>query len=51
LGHTFENKKMRYTIEGKYITPGLANGGTPVKFNGIDGHGAWGVYLSIFRKF
>lgn len=51
LGHTFENKKMRYTIEGKYITPGIENGGTPVKFNGVGGQGAWGVYLSVTRKF
>lgn len=51
LGHTFENKKMRYTIEAKYIDPFSSNQGVPVQFNGIGGMGSWGVYLSIFRKF
>ncbi|WMX17423.1 MULTISPECIES: hypothetical protein [unclassified Aureispira] len=51
LGHTFENKKMRYTIEGKYIAPGISNMGTPLKFNGVDGYGSWGVYISVYRKF
>ncbi|BDS11341.1 hypothetical protein [Aureispira anguillae] len=51
LGHTFENKKMRYTIEGKYIAPTISNMGTPLHFNGIDGRGSWGVYVSIYRKF
>lgn len=51
LGHTFENKKMRYTIEGKYIAPTISNMGTPLQFNGIDGKGSWGLYISIHRKF
>ena len=51
LGHTFENKKMRYTLEAKYMAPGEQSGGTPVVFNGVAGQGAWGVYISIFRKF
>lgn len=50
-GHTFENKKMRYTLEAKYIAPNIGNGGTPVHFNGSGGQGAWGVYFSIYRKF
>lgn len=51
LGHTFENKKMRYTIEGKYMAPTVSNMGTPLHFNGIDGKGSWGFYVSIYRKF
>ncbi len=51
LGHTFENAKMRYTIEGKYMLPGEESGGTPVTYRGIGGRGAVGVYFSISRKF
>lgn len=51
IGHTFDTKKMRYTIEGKYMAPNHESGGAPVTFNGIGGQGAWGVYLSIYRKF
>ena len=51
VGHTFENKKMRYTIEAKYMDPGSSNLGNPVHFNGIGGQGSWGAYISIFRKF
>jgi hypothetical protein len=51
VGHTFENKKMRYTLEGKYIAPFTSNQGTPVQFNGTDGKGTWGFYFSIYRKF
>lgn len=51
IGHTFENKTMRYTLEGKYMGWGIENGGTPVKFNGVGGYGSWGVYFSIHRKF
>lgn len=51
LGHTFENKKMRYTLEAKYIDPASSNLGTPVHFNGSGGQGSWGAYISIYRKF
>lgn len=51
LGHTFENKKMRYTLEVKMIAPNIGNGGTPLKFNGTEGQGSWGAYISIYRKF
>jgi len=51
LGHTFENKKMRYTLEAKYLAPNIDNQGGPVQYNGSDGRGSWGVYISIFRKF
>ena len=51
VGHTFENAKMRYTIEGKYMLPGQDNGGTPVDYRGIDGKGSFGVYIGISRKF
>ncbi len=51
LGHTFENKKMRYTLEAKYMGVNENSGGSPVVYNGIGGKGSFGVYLSIFRKF
>ena len=51
LGHTFENKKMRYTLEAKYMGFNHENGGTPVKFNGSGGYGSWGAYISVIRKF
>ena len=51
LGHTFENAKMRYTIEAKYMLPGVESGGSPVVYNGINGYGSFGIYLGISRKF
>lgn len=51
LGHTFENAKMRYTIEAGYSAPGVSNQGVPVAFQGINGYGAWGVHLGVARKF
>ena len=51
LGHTFENKKMRYTIEAKYMGFGEPSGGTPLIYNGIGGEGSFGLYFSLCRKF
>lgn len=51
LGHTFENTKMRYTIEFKYMLPGEESGGTPVLYKGIGGKGGIGIYLGVSRKF
>lgn len=51
LGHTFENAKMRYTIEAKYMLPGEDSGGSPVNYRGIGGKGGIGVYLGVSRKF
>lgn len=51
IGHTFENAKMRYTIEGKYMLPGEANDRGPVQYRGVGGKGAFGVYIGISRKF
>lgn len=51
LGHTFENAKMRYTVEAKYLLPWEDSGGTPVEYRGINGKGGIGVYIGISRKF
>lgn len=51
LGHTFENAKMRYTLEVDYSAIGVKNGGVPLVFKGIDGHGALGVHVGVARKF
>lgn len=51
LGHTFENAKMRYTIEAKYMLPGERSGFSPVEYVGINGRGGVGVYIGVSRKF
>ncbi len=51
LGHTFENAKMRYTVEAKLIGVNSSNKGGPIQFNGIGDRGTWGFYISVFRKF
>lgn len=51
LGHTFENAKMRYTIEAKYMLPGERSDLSPVNYVGINGRGGIGVYIGVSRKF
>lgn len=51
LGHTFENAKMRYTVEASYSAWGIPNRGVPVLFSGTGGYGVWTAHIGIARKF
>lgn len=51
LGHTFENKKMRYGLEFRLIAPFTNNDNVVVDYIGLGKQGAFGFYFSINRKF
>lgn len=51
LGHRFEGEHWQYITELKYLEVGLPNTPNAVGYHGIDGHGAFGIYLGLTRKF
>ncbi len=51
LGHTFVTKKMRYTLEARWLAPFSSNQNIVVGYNGIGTQGAIGVYFSVYRSF
>ncbi len=51
LGHTFENKKMRYILEARWLSPFAPNNNLVVSYNGIGGWGTLAFYFGICRKF
>ena len=51
LGHTFVTKKMRYSLEIKWLAPLSSNKDMVVGYNGIGNQGALGAYFSVYRTF
>ena len=51
VGHRFEGENWQYTTEIKYLEAGIANTPNAVGYHGIDGNGAFGIYLGLTRKF
>ena len=51
LGHTFCTRKMKYTLETRWIAPLSSNQNLVVGYNGIANQGSLGVYFSVFRTF
>ncbi len=51
LGHRFEGTHWQYTIEAKYLEVGIPNTPNAVGYHGVDGNGAFGIYLGLTRKF
>lgn len=51
LGHTFENKKMRYSLELRWLAPFSNNENIVVAYNGIANQGSLAFYFGMCRKF
>lgn len=51
LGHRFEGENWQYITELKYLEAGMPNTPNAVGYHGVDGHGAFGIYLGLTRKF
>ena len=51
VGHTFVTKKMRYSLEARWLAPFSSNQNIVVGFNGIGQQGAVGIYFSMYRSF
>jgi hypothetical protein len=51
IGHRFEGEHWQYITELKYLEAGLPNTPNAVGYHGVDGHGAFGIYLGLTRKF
>ncbi len=51
LGHRFEGEHWQYITELKYLEAGMSNTPNAVGYHGIEGHGAFGIYLGLTRKF
>lgn len=50
LGNTFAGNKINFTIEYKYILPGVESDKTVVEYVGFNGKGTNGLYFSITKK-
>lgn len=51
LGFTHVREKWDYNFEAKYLLPYLENEPNVVKYRGISGKGAIGLYFTLTRKF
>ncbi len=51
LGDIYQSTNWDYTLEARWIAPGLTNKGTIVDYHGIGNNGAIGIYFSIGRRF
>jgi hypothetical protein len=51
IGHVFNATDWQYITEVKYLAAGIANTPNVVEYHGISGHGTFGIYLGLTRKF
>lgn len=51
LGHTFEFKRVNFTLEMKYIAPFTPNRDMVTSYNGIAGRGTLGAFLGVNYRF
>jgi hypothetical protein len=51
LGHTFAHSRWQYTLEGKWLVPGIERLPNAVDYKGFGSTGAIGIYLGVTRNF
>lgn len=51
IGDIYSSTNWDYTLEARWIAPGMSNKGIVVDYHGIGSSGAIGLYFSVGRRF